>query len=52
VWVSNGYLKHDLCPYLSNPYPHTRTGLQTCDVHHTHLDEGPKRDYSKEPHTR
>jgi len=52
VWVSNGYLKHDPCPYLSNPYPHTRTGLRTRDVHHTHLDEGSKRDYSKEPHTR
>jgi hypothetical protein len=33
VWVSNGYLKHDPYPYLSNPYPHTHAGLRTRDVH-------------------
>ena len=31
--VSNGYLKHHLYPYLSNPYPHTHVGLQTHDMH-------------------
>jgi len=35
VWVSNGYLKHDLYPYPSNPYPHTCTGLRTHDMHYT-----------------
>jgi hypothetical protein len=34
VWVSNRYLKHDLYPYPSNPYPHTHVGLQTHDMHY------------------
>ena len=33
VWVSNGYLKHDLYLYSANPYPHTHMGLQTHDMH-------------------
>jgi len=35
VWVSNGYLKHNLYP--SNPYPHTHTGLQTHNMHYLQM---------------